>query len=384
MKIPETCTDITAVITDIKLYKNNVFATKKFSFGTWTSRQHVFISITADGNTGWGENIITTNEPEVRLDEWQTWLSEIKGKTVSEAMLHLREKMGVWRDRMTEMTEMCLIDLAGKVKGCNALELLGLTGETPVHGVYVILSDDLAFVAERAAWAVANDRARFIKVKLFGRPSLDKAVIETVRKIAPRGETYLIGDVNGGYKMPAESADNAEIAANLAVLHSAGLDACEDPAYFTNEDWVDLQARCGTLALIPDYPMRPAWEAIKTMLPGMGRIYNIHPGSAGSVLDAIALARRIHAVGAKLMIGDDSLIGPGCTIWQQLALGLGAAWVEATEKPSESDAYYAAVQHLATNSSTAPITIDRTVCGFGVELDEAVLAEHADAVYIVE
>ena len=56
----------------------------------------------------------------------------------------------------------------------------------------------------------------------------------------------------------------------------------------------------------------------------MGRIYNIHPDSAGSIVDAVVLAGRIRELGAGLMIGDDSLVGPSASIWQQLACGLGA------------------------------------------------------------
>lgn len=383
MDLPQEFLNINEIISEIRLYKYNVIATKKFSYGTWTSRQHIFISIKAGEEYGYGENIITVNQPDASLEEWCQWLTQLKGISVSAAMTLLRTKMGVWCDRITEMTEMCLIDLAGKVTKQNALQMLGLTKNTPVHGVYVILSDDLQLVEERAKWAVANNLAHFIKVKLFGRPSLDRAVIKTVRKITPRENTYLIGDVNGGYCMLNESATIEQIAQNLATLYDAGLDACEDPAYLPNEQWVALQAQCQKLALVPDYPMRPASEAVKTMLPNMGRIYNIHPGSAGSIFDAIVLAKRIHGIGAKLMIGDDSLIGPGCTIWQQLAQGLGAAWVEATEKPAESDSYFNSVEFLASNSKAAPITIDTSVYGFGARLNNAMLAANADEVHTI-
>lgn len=383
MQVPQSFLNINSKITDIKLYKNNVFATKKFSFGTWTSRQHIFISITAQGLTGYGENIITVNEPDVDMAQWLEWLKELKGKTVSEAILHVRGNLGIWRDRITELLEMCLIDLAGKVTKQNALSMLKLSGKTPVHGVYVILSDDLEFVNERAKWAVENNKATFIKVKLFGKLELDKAVIETVRRHAPRRKTYLIGDVNGGYRMHEDTTSLEKIAESLAVLHSVGLDACEDPAYIPNVDWVKLQTLVGSLELIPDYPMRPSWDAIKTMLPGMGKIYNIHPGSAGSVFDAIELGYKIREIGAKLMIGDDSLIGPGCTIWQQLALGMQASWVEATEKPAESDDYYSCVKHLATDSNTAPIKIDTSVYGFGIELDDEKLAQNASEAFTI-
>lgn len=375
--------DLSDPITGITLYKCNIYATKKFSFGTWTSRQHVFVSIHSKNKTGWGENIIETNMPDVSLKEWAEWLLQFQGLTVSQAFSLLRSKMGVWRDRMTEMTEMALIDLAAKLKGQSALELLELPGRTPVYGVYVILSDDLDFVDDRAQYAVANGKDRFIKVKLFGDPALDQAVVRTVRKHAPRSKTYLIGDVNCGYRPQGKQAEVTEIAAHLRELYAAGLDACEDPAFCSVNEWVDLQSQCGDLELIPDYPMRPSSKAIHTIRPGMGRIYNIHPGSAGSVLDAIELAYHIREIGAKLMIGDDSLVGPGCTIWQQLAMGLGADWVEATEKQTESDFYYECVKQLATDSSQAPIQADTSCTGFGVELDEDLLAQKAAETVVV-
>ena len=43
--------------------------------------------------------------------------------------------------------------------------------------------------------------------------------------------------------------------------------------------------------------------------------------------------------GKKLMVGDASLVGPACSAWQQLAIGLGANWVEAIEKPQENDVF---------------------------------------------
>ena len=109
----------------------------------------------------------------------------------------------------------------------------------------------------------------------------------------------------------------------------------------------------------------------------MGEIYNIHPDSAGSIADAVVLARRIKDLGAGLMIGDDSLVGPSATIWQQLAWGLGARWVEATEKRKESDFFYRCVKSLATDSSKNPIDI-KLKDGFGIDLDEEKLAGEAD------
>ena len=106
--------------------------------------------------------------------------------------------------------------------------------------------------------------------------------------------------------------------------------------------------------------------------------FQAHP-----LVDAVVLALRIRELGADLMIGDDSLVGPSASVWQQLAAGLGARWVEATEKRNESDFYYRCVRSLATDSSRNPIGIELKN-GFGLDLDEGVLAEEADRVVEVK
>ena len=94
-------------------------------------------------------------------------------------------------------------------------------------------------------------------------------------------------------------------------------------------------------------------------------------------MDAVVLAGRIRELGAGLMIGDDSLVGPSASIWQQLACGLGARWVEATEKRKESDFYYRCVNSLATDSGRNPIPVTFRD-GFGIDLDEEQLAGEVD------
>lgn len=366
-------------IISIRIYLKNVYATKRFSFGTWTSRQHLIAAVSAGGETGYAESIITVNEPDVCLDGCRQWAEELAGCSVSEAIRTNRERRGMWPEHFVEMMEMALVDLAGKRREVSALELLELPGREPVYGVYVILSDDLEDVAKKASCAVEHGKGRFIKVKLFGDNRLDCEIIRTVRAYASRENTYLIGDVNGGYRMAGGERTAEEIACCLKMLYEAGLDACEDPAYISLEEWVELQAAVGELSLIPDYPMRPSRKSIYEILPGMGRIYNIHPDSAGSILDAIALAGRIRQLGAGLMIGDDSLVGPSATIWQQMATGLGARWVEATEKEQESDFYYRAVKRIPTDSSKNPITV-LPAYGFGIELDEEILADGCDRI----
>ena len=155
------------------------------------------------------------------------------------------------------------------------------------------------------------------------------------------------------------------------------MDACEDPAFLEIPEWVELQKRVAPLQLIPDYPMRGSRDSIKRICRGMGGIYNIHPDSAGSIIDAVILAGRIRELGAGLMVGDDSLVGPSApsgSSWLRAGCSLGRG----TEKRKESDFYYRCVNDLATDSTHNPIFIQWKK-GFGINLDEARLAREVDS-----
>lgn len=364
-------------VESIRLYLKHIYALKHFSFGTWSSRQHVIAAVSAGGWTGFAECILSVNEPEASLTPWKTLLEGLAGLDVGEALKHLRAQQDTWPEQLIEMTEMALIDLCGKISGCPANALLGLDHSAPVCGVHVILSDSIEEVEESARWAKSQGKHQFIKVKLFGKTKLDCQIIRTVRSICPAEETYLIGDVNCGYRPEGEEAALELIGEQMKQLYQAGLNACEDPAFLTQREWVALQQMAAPLELIPDYPMRPSRRSVREICAGMGGIYNIHPDSAGSIVDAVILAGRIRELNAGLMIGDDSLVGPSASIWQQLAYGLGARWVEATEKRKESDFFYYCVRSLATDSSQNPIKVTLKN-GFGIDIDEEKLAAAAD------
>lgn len=356
-------------IEEAKLCLKSVEVNQYFSFGTWTSRQHLFLVLRAGNESGYGECVISVNNPDVSLDESNDNISMLKGLSIKEAFFLLRTKRGIFPENIVEMAEMAIIDLAGKCLKKSALGILGLKERKPVCGVYVILSDNPEDVANKTGFAIANKKSEFIKVKLFGDVELDKKIIKAVRDNSKNYDTFIIGDVNGGYKNKGEEKSLDSIAICLKALREAGLDACEDPAYIDNEEWIELQRQVPDLPLIPDYPLRPSREAVNKILPGMGGIYNIHPDSSGSIIDAVTLAKRIYEIGAKLMIGDDSLIGPAATVWQQIAIGLGAEWVEATEKEKESRFYYDAVKDIPTDSRSNPISV-KPCYGFGIYLDE--------------
>lgn len=372
-ELAKTC----GCIHSVRFYLKNIYAVKRFSCATWTSRQHVIAAISSGNHVGYAECVLSVNQPETNLEPWKNTAAVFIGMTPGEAILKNRTYQGKWPEQIVEMIEMALVDLCGKIRGVPACQLLGLPEEHAVCGVHVILSDQLDEVAESTQWAKHCGKHSYIKVKLFGDTQLDCSIIRTVRKYCAPEETYLIGDVNCGYRPEGKNVPLEWISEQLSMLSAAGLDACEDPAFLEIPEWVQLQSLVGTLDLIPDYPMRGSRNSIHTICSGMGRIYNIHPDSSGSIIDAIALAGRIRELGADLMIGDDSLVGPSASIWQQLAISLGARWVEATEKREESDFYYRCVESLATDSHCNPIAVTWKA-GFGITVNEENLAAEAD------
>ncbi|MCT4688827.1 hypothetical protein [Vallitalea sp.] len=369
--------ELNFIIEEVEVYKYNIFAERHFSFGTWTSRQHAFVRIVSKDETGFGENIISTNVPEISLEEWGGCLKAFIGLSIKEAIELTRTKYESWGGRCCEMAEMALIDLGGKLLKQSALDMLNLIGDKPVFGVYVILSDDVEYVKEHAKWAYDNKRATYIKVKLFGDLELDSKIIKAVRENTDEN-TFLIGDVNTGYGKAVQKDEIDDIAKKLNILFDCGLDACEDPAAMSHELWIELQGKVGKLNLIPDEPMRPARVVINENIEGMGRIYNIHPGCMESIIDAVNLSNKIKELGAKLMIGDDSLIGPACTVWQQLAIGLEADWVEAIEKAGDSDNFNKAIIDISTTTDEeGRLYLNKNTYGFGLSLDISKLKEDA-------
>jgi L-alanine-DL-glutamate epimerase-like enolase superfamily enzyme len=360
---------IQASIELAELYLLHVDSKRHFSFGTWESRQHLCIRIGSCGQFGWGEEVASLNRQDYDPEEWGSLLMPLKGLAISEALLWLHGQDQRLPYRLREMVEMALIDLAGKISGKPALELLGLSGREPVPGLYCLLENDELTLKRKTEQAMAQGFRSHIKLKLFGEEELDRRLITSIRGVCGR-EAYVVGDVNNGYRREHRLGELEELASKLTSLWQAGLSACEDPAMLDVAQWEELQRRVGPLNLIPDVPLRPARTALEIVTPGMGRVFNIHPGAMGSLLDAILLAERVLHFGGRIMVGDNSLIGPACTVWQQVAIGLGASWVEALEKPQEFAGFADTVIGRATSiGQDGLVSWDQPRPGFGLELD---------------
>jgi L-alanine-DL-glutamate epimerase-like enolase superfamily enzyme len=205
---------------------------------------------------------------------------------------------------------------------------------------------------------------------LYGKPEADQAVVRAAREVFGKS-AYVAGDVNMGYRRTASDAPVDDVAAAMIALRDLGLDACEDPAEMTLDQWAQVQERIGEMSLIPDVPLRPAWKSRLNLDPRMGRIYNMHPSCMGSIIETVELAKVVRAQGKKLMVGDASLIGPGCPAWEQLAIGMGADWVEAIEKPQENDVFQrCTLRNPVGRTPDGKFAVKQALPGFGVDIDE--------------
>lgn len=375
MTVPEL--PLAAKIDRITLYRVDVTKARHFSHGSWNSRQHLFVQLSSGTAHGWGEWIASVNSPEMNVRQAGNFLRPLLGQQLA----NLATKSLAWQNppekptKGNEAVDFALWDVIGQALSEPTLRLFGAQPpeNKSVPGLACVLQRDPAAVRTDAAAALAMGMQSHLKVKLFGDEAIDVAVIRAAREIYGP-EAYLVGDVNCGYR-----TELPVLAAILRRLHAVGLSACEDPAELNPEQWVALQAEVQPLDLIPDAPLRPASHAVSTLLPGIGNICNLHPGCMGSLPGTLALGARVREIGAGIMIGDDSLIGPGTHAWQHIAVAIGARWVEAIEKPAESTVFHDAILRSTAHFANGIVTANHGP-GFGLAVDENKLRATATAV----
>lgn len=363
-------------ISGIDFYLINVETPRHFSFGDWNSRQHLFLRVRSGNFEGWGECVLSANNPDIDLKKCADAMKPVLGKTPSEALQYMRGNRDFLPWKEYEALNMALWDICAKIKNVPAVKLLGFSQNIPVNGMFCILENDPKKVVERAEEAKKSGFSRYIKLKIFGNAELDCKLISALRG-AMGNEYFIVADANCGYR----GFDNLkELSKTLKKLRRAGLDALEDPAKLNDSDMAELQKLCRPfgLSLIPDVNLRPAWRALEFSPKGMGDFYNLHPGCMGDLYDMAQFAKKISSWGTKIMIGDDSLIGPGCAIFQQIAVSSAAVWCEAMEKPSESNVFAEClVKSPVEKSRDGKLTVKGGAAGWGLKVDSSKLAEKA-------
>lgn len=355
-------------IDKIELFRYDIDIPRYFSWGTWYNRQHLFMKISSGNYYGWSEIPASVNTPDLDPSEWVKYVRSYNGLTVGQAQKLLFSQQvpeNKANTKQLEFMEMGLLDLSGRMQSKPAIELLNLNHRNPVPGLFCILDKDVEKVRKEALKSIEQNLSHHLKFKMYGERELDTQLLRTIREVL--GENaVVISDVNKGYK---NWNTLNELASIMVDFRDNGLNAIEDPADLKTDEWIQLQQMIGELSLIPDAPMRPAWEGLKKIDPGMGRIFNLHPSTMGSFRYTAQMANKIKEIGAEVMIGDDSLVGPACSAWQQIAIGTGASWVEAIEKKEDSKNYLNCLISSPTKKDTNGYYSLEPTPGFGIELD---------------
>lgn len=372
-----------ALIDCIELFFIKVDICRNFSTGSWPARYQCMIKVVSGQHAGWSELTLTRLSTAVADTErvCSKWLK----LSVAEGLKLCIAEIGKIPDMYLESMELALIDLSARLAQKNAIELLGLQKAlAPIPGLECILQKDPAIAVEQAKVLARTH----LKIKLFGDIGLDEEIVRRVREILPE-KCYFTADVNEGYLRNISKLTMTDIntlVAYMKRLYIAGLNACEDPAKLTFEEMEMVQGKIPEMPIIIDKLLRPAYKLYNTLKVVPGHIYNLHPHCMGSVRAMLLLSKRLSNGGAKIMVGDNSLIGAGCTAWQQLACNIGAEWCEAIEKPLE-------YSHLFTNciKSCATKRDDIGLChceygriGFGLDIDSEQLARNAEFYRMLE
>jgi len=355
-------------ITTIELFRYDINIPRHFSFGTWYNRQHLFMKISSGDYYGWSEIPASRNRPDLDLTEWVNYLRTFLGLSIGEAgeLLRSQQVPGTRvHSRRLEFIDMGLLDLSGRLQNTPAIELLGLDQRSFVPGLFCVLDNDVEKVKLEVLESIEQNLSHHLKFKMFGNFEVDLNLLKVIRE-SLGDNSMVMSDANMGYK---DWGTLSNLAAIMNEFKDNGLNAIEDPAEMSIDEWVELQGLVGELALIPDVPLRPSWNGLNVIRPGMGKLFNLHPSVMGSFRHTALMVNKIHEIGSRVMIGDDSLVGPGCSAWQQIAVGAGAVWVEALEKKEDSESYLKGLISSPTKLNENGYVTYTPTPGFGIELD---------------
>ena len=353
------------IIENVSLYCLQVDVKREFSYGSWPRRFHCVVELASGGKYGYGEICVPETDTEPFSGEkYFDFYRSFSGIDFDKAYQKTISLRGNIPNKVLESVEMALIDLQGKLIGIPAVDMLELSGNSAVPGLYCILQHEPEPLVASALTFMARTPVTHVKLKLFGELEHDCLLVKTLRRTVGK-DCFIAGDVNDGYP-----ADLEVLVPAMKALLDSGLDACEDPSQMSWQMWQELQKSVPQLHLIPDFPMRPAYKMIDTAELCAGMIGNLHPDCMGSIISAVEFGKKLKAQNIPVMIGDDSLVAAGCTAWQQIACAIGAEWVEALEKPDEFSAFADCVVKSATGKrNDGKYVILQKLPGFGLELD---------------
>ncbi len=241
------------------------------------------------------------------------------GQTVQSTLAALQQPLPLVREQLTQSIapgaarnalDCALWDLEAKHRQLPCHQISGTPEPIPVETCFTISLDTATRMAEQAA---ALPHLRLLKLKLGGKDNDDAARMRAVREARP--DARLVADANEAW-----NADDLPYL--FEVAYEAGLELIEQPLPAGQD------AKLATIA-------RPvpvcADESVHTTadLDALSACYdavNIKLDKAGGLTEALAMKRRAHELGFKIMIG--SMVATSLAAAPAMLLTPDADWVD--------------------------------------------------------
>ena len=254
------------------------------SFGRSYDRTFILVTLSAEGQFGWGEGVAEANpyySSETTETVWHIVTEFLAPRLLGREFEHPRDVFDALRpvrghNMAKAAIEMAAWDLFARLQNQPLSRVLGGTRVRIASGVSIGIQDSLDQLKEKVGRELAAGYQR-IKIKI--KPGWDIAAVEVVRR--EFGNVALMVDANAAYTL----AD----AAHLARLDEFALMMVEQPLDYDDVmDHVALQRQIRTPVCLDEsiHTVRIARDAIAA---GACKIINIKPGRVGGHRESIRL-----------------------------------------------------------------------------------------------
>lgn len=283
------------------------------SRGIHTGSDNLFVSLTSDGVTGWGEMSPGVTEGAASARVGRDALCEFWNPEMGRKSIHQ-----IWRDARDAGVPPCALaaldvalwDWYGKKCGQPLYRIFGLSNHSvPTSMTIGINAPEL--VRERVPLALESTGGHLLKIKL-GSPDgieADQAIIEAVKEgLNGREDVILRVDANGGWKV-----DDALFM--MKWLADRGVEYVEQPLVEGDEEILPVLFKNRPLPIYVDESCRfsgdiPKWaDAVDGV--------NLKLMKCGGLTEALRIVATARAHGLKVMIG--------CMGESTLSISAGAA-----------------------------------------------------------
>ena len=284
----------------------------RLSYGTSEERQAYWIRLAND--EGWGEGTIP---PYYHVDQAENEALWQKASESKNAFPESVGDIGAWVGSEGPAVARCALDLAlhdriGKLSGQPLYQLLGLPCPKPMKSSFTIAVDT---PAEMAVMAKKFMNYSILKIKLAG-DGQDIARLAAIRTARP--EVKLRVDANAGWK-----AEDAVVL--VRDLERFDLEMIEQPVEKEDIAGMGIVQAFTKIPIVADESVQTLADVDALAKAGVRGI-NIKLMKSGGLTPAVAMIKRSHELGLRVMLGCMIETSIGTTAMAHLA-GM-AEWLD--------------------------------------------------------